>query len=395
MAIRHRVALIIESSRAYGRGLLRGISAYAHAHGPWSIYVEPRAPRDPLPHWLDDWDGDAIIARIESKQMARKILAKKLPTVDLRGLLMDLKVPLLETNDECVPQMAFEHLRERGFWRFAFVGFVHHNYSDTRCAAFTKIVRDAGFECRVYETPRELQEAASWEEVQHGLVAEEHLPKWLQSLPKPIGLMACNDVRGQQVLNACREAGIAVPDDIAVIGVDNDEVLCDLADPPLSSVAPNTYQIGYEAAALVDRLLEGGKPAKKPTYIDPIGVVTRVSTDVLAIEDRQIAAAVRFIRDHASEGIDVDAVVDAVPLSRSSLERRFRAALGRSPHDEILRARLNRVKDLLVRTDYPLTAIAQMTGFEHPEYMSVLFKRKEGITPGQYRARSQGVSEPD
>jgi LacI family transcriptional regulator len=207
--------------------------------------------------------------------------------------------------------------------------------------------------------------------------------------------MACNDMRGQQVLDACRAGEVAVPDDVAVVGVDNEEVLCDLSDPPLSSVLPNAERIGYEAAALLDQMMDGKKVQAKPAFIEPIGVVTRRSTDVLAIEDRPIAVAARFIREHACEGIDVSDVLRAVSMSRSALDRHFIKIMGRSPKDEILRVRLNRAKQLLAETDFPQALIAEKIGFEHIEYLSRIFKKRIGITPSEFRSQSRAQDRAD
>jgi LacI family transcriptional regulator len=197
--------------------------------------------------------------------------------------------------------------------------------------------------------------------------------------------MACNDIRGQQVLTACRAIGVAVPDEVAVLGVDNDEVLCDLADPPLSSIIPDTRRIGYEAAACLDRMMCGEPPPGPTTVIPPLGVVTRRSTDVLAVDDRALAHAARFIRERACEGITVQDILDGIPLSRSVFERRFLKTFGRTPKAEIVRTQLRRVMQLLAETDLPLKQIADRTGFEHPEYMSAAFKKRTGLTPGVYR----------
>ncbi|MDX1564183.1 MAG: substrate-binding domain-containing protein, partial [Phycisphaeraceae bacterium] len=202
-------------------------------------------------------------------------------------------------------------------------------------------------------------------------------------------VMACNDLMGQQVLNASRAVGVSIPEEVAVIGVDNDELFCDLSDPPLSSVEPNTEKIGYEAAGLLDRMMQGEPPPSAKVFIDPMGVVTRQSTDVLAIEDRHVAAAVSFIRQHACDGINVEDVLQHVRIPRSSLERRFSASIGRTPKAEIVRVQIERVKQLLAATDYILPRIAELAGFKHPEYMSVVFKQKTGRTPGQYRKESQ------
>jgi LacI family transcriptional regulator len=201
----------------------------------------------------------------------------------------------------------------------------------------------------------------------------------------PLGLVACNDDRGRQVLEACREAGLHVPEQIAVVGVDNDELLCELSDPPLSSVEPDTRRIGYEAAALLDRMMQGERPPAAPLFVPPKSVVTRRSTDVLAIDDREVAQAVRFIRDHACEGINVEDLLREVPLARVTLKRRFERLLGRSAKAEIMRLQLEKVKQLLTETDLNQAEIARLAGFRHLEYMSAAFHERTGQTAGQYR----------
>jgi LacI family transcriptional regulator len=180
---------------------------------------------------------------------------------------------------------------------------------------------------------------------------------------------------------------VSVPDELAVLGVDNDELLCDLADPPLSSVIPDTRRTGYEAARLLEAMMAGERVPPVAHLVSPLGVATRQSTDVLATDDGDLSAAVRFIREHATEGIRVEDVLRAVPLSRRALEARFKQQLGRTPHQEVLRLRIERVKELLAETDLSLTAIAHRTGYAHVEYLSVAFKRETGVPPSVYRAQ--------
>jgi LacI family transcriptional regulator len=210
---------------------------------------------------------------------------------------------------------------------------------------------------------------------------------WLRALPKPVGVLACYDVRGQQVLEACHEAGLPVPDDVAVIGVHNDELLCDLCDPPLTSVIPDARRAGYEAAALLERMMEGERVPVATRTIEPLGVAARQSTDVVAVADARVAAAVRFIRERATTGIDVSDVLRAVPMSRTLLERKFKQLLGYSPHEQIQRVRLERAKALLATTELPVAAVAERVGIEHPEYLSVAFRRATGLSPREYRTR--------
>jgi LacI family transcriptional regulator len=211
----------------------------------------------------------------------------------------------------------------------------------------------------------------------------------VSKLPKPVGIMACYDIKAQQLLDVCRENDLAVPEEIAVIGVDNDPVLCNLTTPPLTSVIPNTHRTGYEAAMLLDRMMSGERIAPKGYLIPPIGVYTRQSTDVLALADREIAAAVRFIREHACDGATIKDLLRVVPLSRRVLERRYWKSTGRTPHQDLVRFRIDRVKQLLTETDHSLERIAALAGFDHPEYMSVAFKRETGATPGKFRQLAQ------
>ncbi|MCA9017560.1 MAG: substrate-binding domain-containing protein [Planctomycetaceae bacterium] len=201
--------------------------------------------------------------------------------------------------------------------------------------------------------------------------------------------MACYDIKAQQLLDVCRTINVSVPEEVAIIGVDNDEILCNLSEPPLSSVIPNTRLTGYEAAALLDRMIAGQTVSSEAHLIKPLGIETRQSTDIQAIDDKFISDAVRFIRQHACDGINVRDVLMSVPLSRRILENRFQKFIGRSPHEEIMRIRLDRVKQLLEETDLSLIEIAERTGFRHPEYLNVAFKKQTGTTPGSFRRKQK------
>ncbi len=384
---RRRVALLIESSRAYGRGLLLGVSKYVREHEAWAISFEEWSWTQ-VPASLANWEGDGIIARIETRALADAIIRLGVPTVDLRGSVPGLNVPLIDTDDQAVACLAAEHLQERGFRHYAFCGFVGANYSDKRSCWFRERVGQLGGDCHIYASPQKARTAGTIELEKRGMLFEEDLVRWLSDLPKPVGIMACNDIRGQQVIKACRQLGLLVPDEVAVMGVDNDEVLCELSDPPLTSVVPNTLRIGYEGAALLDQMMQGKRPPAEPQFIPPVEVATRRSTDVLAIPDRAVSAALRFIREHACEGIQVPDLVRVAALSRTVLERRFASLVGRSPKAEILRVQLARSRQLLSETDLSLAVIAERCGFNHPEYFNTIFRQKLGITPGHYRRQS-------
>ena len=385
---RPHVALLIETSRAYGRDLLMGIAKYLRIHGSWSVEFEEGDFTEELPEWFNRWKWDGVIARVKTPLIARKLSKLKVPVVDLYGGLSGLGFYTIRSDETTVGQLGAEHLIDRGFQRFAFCGFDGTDWSDMRKMGFEQRVAEAGFSCLSFQNPRYYPTRGLPEYEEHGQHYEQELKQWLQSLPKPLGLMGCNDSRGRQVLNCCRELNIAVPDELAVIGVDRDEIFCELSDLPLSSVILNSQQIGFEAAALLNRLMSGEEAADHARLIRPMGVATRRSTDVLAIEDRHIAKALRIIREHACEGLDIPKLLEQVPLSRSVLERRFAKILGRSPNEEILRVKLERACRLLEESDLSLAEVAEKCGFDHAEYFSRLFKKKLGPTPGEFRKTS-------
>jgi LacI family transcriptional regulator len=373
---RRQVALLIETSNAYARGLLQGVVHYIREHEPWSFHLMEQGRGDDPPPWLANWDGDGIIARIETPRIARAVVKSGVPAVDVSAARLVPELPWVETDDEQIARLAVEHLLERGFKHFAFCGDARFNWSVWREKHFCARVAAAGQTVHSYRPEVETSDLAA-------VVAD--IRRWVQALPKPVGVMACYDIRGQQVLDACRSAKLAVPADVAVLGVDNDELLCDLASPPLTSVIPNAHRTGYEAAALLDRWMAGKRVPTTARLIPPLGVAERQSTDVLAVDDRDVARAMQFIREHACAGINVGDVLRAVPLSRRVLEQRFQRLLGRTPREKILHVRLSRVKQLLSDTDLPLYLIAERTGFEHVEYLSVVFKRETRMTPSAWR----------
>ena len=378
------VALLIETSNAYARGLLRGIVSYVREHRPWSIYLAEHGRGDRPPVWLAEWRGDGIIARIETPAIAQAVRRIKVPVVDVSAARLIPSLPWFETDDAAFAQLAYEHLKERGFRRFAFCGDERFNWSNWRREHFERAVRADGGSCFIYQPSRRFRADDT------GQV--DDLARWVKKLPKPVGVAACYDLRGQQILDACRRACIAVPDQVAVVGADNDELICELSHPPLTSIIPNTQRTGYEAAALLDAMMSGRASRGETYLIPPVGMATRQSTDVLAIEDRHVAQAVRFIREQACRGINVQDVLKAVPQARRLLESRFKKTLGRTPHDEIIRVQIERVKELLGETDLPLAVIAERTGFAHVEYLSVVFKKKVGLPPSRFRAQNSGAA---
>ncbi len=376
---RPHVVLLIDTVSVYGRRILSGISRYMRTHQPWSICLD-QWKLDVCPPPPRHWRGDGMICRALTPQFAEYLCRMRIPAVNLNDVVDGLKLPVFRSDDHAIGQLAAEHLLARGFRSFAFCGFTSHAWSRRRYEGFVAALERQGQFHGVYESPwRGGQYSPSWAKEQSAI------GRWLEKLPRPLGVLACNDLRGQHVLAACQRLGAAVPEEVAVIGVDDDVRLCELCNPPLSSVRPNPERIGYEAAALLDRLMGGDRPSQREWLIEPLGVTARQSTDALVLDNPDLAAALRYIHKHACQGITVRDVLKQVPLSRTRLEELFRKYLGRSPRAEIRALQIQQVKRLLMTRNLSLERIAELTGYRHPEYLSVMFKRLTGQTPSEYR----------
>ncbi|HEY4815727.1 MAG TPA: DNA-binding transcriptional regulator [Chthoniobacterales bacterium] len=374
---RPQVALLLETSNAYSRGLLVGIRTYLRERADWEIHFTEQGRGDEPPPWFHNWRGDGIIARIENERIEDAVASTNLPVVNVSTARLRRSFPTVASSSDGVSRAAADHLLDRGFRSFGFCGDIRFDWSVRHEFNFGRYLKAAGFVVDNFDS--KLGDADDWR------LEQEKLIQWVCRIAKPAGIFACYDIRGQQLLDVCRQIGIRVPDELAVIGHHNDELLCDLCDPPLSSVIPNSRRAGYEAAKILDQLMNGASMLPSITSIEPIGICARRSTDRIVVEDEQIANALRFIRDHAFDGIGVEDVLRTVALSRTVLERRFQKLLGRSPYEEILRLRIERVKELLTTTDLSIADIARQLGFSGVEYLSALFKKKLGVSPRQFR----------
>ncbi len=382
---RKRVLLMIETSMAFGRGVLDGISRYVIERQDWSVQLDVRELVVEPPAWLETWSGDGIITRSNTPEMASIIQRLGVPVVNLTDIYADQCFPSVLNDHVKIGATAAEHLIERGFKHFGFCGFSDHDWSHRRYEGFRDRLSTLAGEVSRYEGGWSEARATGWQSHQEALAC------WIESLPRPIGIMACNDLMGQFVLEACQTSKAKVPDDVAVIGVDNDRVLCSFCDPPLTSVMPAARQIGIEAARMLDCLMNRHPLATEHVVVPPLGIATRHSTDVLAIDNPEIVQILKIIRDRACHGLTVPDILAEVPIARSVLERRFRKFVGRSPQAEIRNAQLKRACQLLRETELPLAQIASLTGFKHSEYFSVVFKREIGQTPGAYRTSGSEV----
>lgn len=379
-----KVALLVETARGFGRNLLRGIARYAREHGSWSFHISPGDYEQVVPK-MKQWGGTGIIARIPNQRVAEAILSAELPTIAI-GLTdeqMQPGSPLarfseISSDPNEVSRLAAEHLMDRRLSRFAYVGSEDRGWSSRRELAFERALAPYGHDVHVYRQPPRKRDRL-WESEQ------AYLASWISTLPTPIGLFACDDDRGREVLEACSIAGFNVPEDVAVVGVDNDEVFCDLADPPLSSVALNIEAAGYRAAALLDGMMRGSVQTPKRITVDALRVVARRSTDLIAVEDEDVATALQLIRQEAGRNISVDTLIQEVAVSRRHLEKRFKEVVGRTMLEEIQLARLEHSKRLLLETSYPVSKVAQLAGFGSVGYFIQFFQKRVGKTPRRFR----------
>jgi LacI family transcriptional regulator len=376
-----RIILLVESSRESGRALLRGIANYAHHHGPWSFYWEPGGLEKAWPA-LRQMEANGIILR-DVKQVD-EALASGLPAVVIGHRQSEIPgLVNVVTDSEAIGRMGAEHLLQCGFKQFAFCGYAENAFertvwSQVRGKFFNARIRRAGF-----ARPPEYLLSNSDEDWPK---ERKSLARWLESLPKPVGLMACNDDCGQQVMEACKLAGITVPDEIGVIGADNDEVICGLTDPPLSSVVINFERAGYDAARALHRLMRGASNVPHRITAAAPHIVTRRSTDFVATGDPHLTRALQFVRDRARNGVSVNEVARAAGLSRRALEKRFRSLMGRSILEEIRRVRTDHIARLLLETDLPVAGIAEMLGFADAHHVARYFRAAKQTSPLRYRS---------
>ncbi|MFC1676705.1 DNA-binding transcriptional regulator [Planctomycetota bacterium] len=377
----YKVILLIETSRQFGRGLLRGVSKYSNLIGSWECYTITGGFHTPMPGYLKNWGADGIIMR-EPKNY-KEVIAMKVPTITCfhtHSKVLIPSLPRIVTDDAAITKMGAEHLLNRGFRHFAFCGSNAY-WSKERAKHFSKTIAKEGFETNIFMSS-EYQLKNFWQRERQRLI------DWLKLLPKPIGLMAGNDDNGRNAIAACKAAQISVPEEVAVLGVDNDQLLCELGAVPLSSIAISTEKAGYEAAQLLDGIMKGEeKPENQKIIVYPTQVVTRQSTDILAIEDQAVAAALNFIRENAKKSIDVNNVATTVTMSRRSLERRFRSVLGHSVLSEIKRVRTTLIARLLVETTQSVSQIGLSLDFSNIDHIARYFKRETGMTPKEYRAK--------
>jgi len=385
-----RIMLFIEASRQAGRGMMIGISQYAKLHGPFSFYrqmpfyqkfASSNRPDKGLARIIQQWHPDGVVMEAPSIRRPEDIIPQgtKAVFIPIRRLVPGFG-NLVDDQGQC-GRLGAEHFLDRGFVNLAYCGYKHIYWCRERAEGYCRRAHHAGLDVHVYHQP--ISRLRSWEKEMPYLI------KWLKGLPKPVGIMACNDDRAQFLLEACKAADLHSPEDVAILGVDNDTLICSLSDPPLSSISLNFQKAGSEIAEMLHHMILEDRDGPQTVVLESQRVHTRQSTDILAVDNPELARALAYIRRHATDGIGVDHVVRQISVSRRMLERHIRRYLGRSIHKEILRVQMQAIEKRLIETNLPVSKIAQTCGFATPEYMGQVFKRYRNMTMLQFRRESK------
>ncbi|HMP07077.1 MAG TPA: DNA-binding transcriptional regulator, partial [Lacipirellulaceae bacterium] len=365
-----RVALLIDTATSWGSGLIAGIAQYAHTAADWQLFLGPRGKYDrlTLPSY---WAGDGIIARVTHERLAQQIIRRAVPAVNVSWYRYGGDViPQCTCDEQSVGDMAVKYFLDRGFRQFAYcASSLRNDYVDRLGATFIAGLKRRTYPCHVF------QPATDPDGFLPSANEADRLIFWLHSLPKPIALLAFDCVQARQITDVCHIASIKVPQEVAVLGGEHDTLSCTISKPQLSSIDHSPEKVGWAAAELLNQLMQGQSPPQ-PVLLPASRVITRQSTDTVAVPDDLLAAAVEFIKANSARRIQVSDILAAVPISRRALEKGFRKMLGRSPAEEIRRVRLDMAVQLLCDTSWPMPRIAKMCGFDRPELLTRAFRRE-------------------
>ncbi len=376
-----RIAVLVDTATSWGRGIVTGVQRYSRTQGNWHLFLEPHGASE-APLLPDAWKGSGSIARISNLTMARQLAAQKSPVVNVSGIHLDgYEFPRVCNDIEAVAEMAACYFLARGYRNFAYLGLFGLEYIARQRDAFLKAAASAGVPCSVLG----VEAQPGFQSPNWNLKLTE-LSEWLASLAKPVGLLTFNS--GRDIIHACQEAGLRVPDEIAVLSGTDDDLLCACSPIPISGIQSASLQIGYEAASILNELIQGKSPSPFSRSIRPLRIITRQSTDTLAIPDQAVRSALIYIRDHVADPISVAQLAAHAGVSRRVLERRFKQLLERSPADQITEMRVSHVKTLLIGTDLSIEDVSRKSGFNSPEYMTYVFRRAYAMTPLKYRRQA-------
>ncbi|MBB6429838.1 AraC family transcriptional regulator [Algisphaera agarilytica] len=377
-----RVAVLVHTSLGWGRRLMQGVFQYGYRHGRWNLDVRAHYPQGKL-QVDEDWDGDGVIAAINTPELAEHVNSLGVPYVNVSAALIPgVEAPRVVSDIHLVAEMATQHFLERGFRHFAYSGREDQPNIKRHREAFEAEVARQGFQTLVDRS--EVSNAVEPNRTE----LMQHLQAWVKSLPKPCAIYLFGTQRGVDLIEACRRAGVVVPHEVAILAGDRDNVLCEACDPAMSSIVTGSHNVGYEAAHALDRLIRNDTSVPMETLLPPVKVHATASTDTFAVTDQNLIAAMRFIDQHALEPIQMEDVAAQVPITRRSLDRNFKEAFGKTPAEVIRWRRVRHAQKLLAETSMDVEDVAKASGLKSYTYLSQVFKRMLDETPGAYRKRT-------
>lgn len=376
--MRH-VAVIVETSSQYGRNLIAGISRFSRLHG-WHLLFEYRGRNTAEPEWLADFEGDGVITTHPSPSHSVVLRDRGLPVIHFHeySRLADTQHPLVDSDHYEVGRQAADHFLNKGHRHFAFLGHSDHPVSLQREAGYFERLAEAGHTPISHQTPE--RTARSFASIHGGDEA------FLRSLPKPCALFCCWDEVAFRAVQTAIEHQIAVPEELAVLGVDNDPVFCGSSLVPISSIDPDIPQLGFLLASRLEELIQGRSPGELPALrVPPKRVVVRQSSALEAVADPLVRRFLELLRQPKPGTLSIEDIAIACHVSRRLLEQRVKAATGKTPRQLLSASLVDHIRGFLLQTDYTLAHIAELLGFDHSERLSHLFRRETGVTPGEYR----------
>ena len=375
-----KVAIFVETSASYGRGILEGVAEYLKATQNWAVFLERTELSQCPKGWIESNDWDGILCRQTTPEIAELLFERGIPVVDLNGRYEIPSLTWVGSDHKAIGAMGAEHLRNCGIRRFAFCGFTNELWSRLRKEGFQRSVAEYGGVCHLLESPWSERPSDYWEK------DISRIRDWIQSLPKPIGIMAVNDVRALHLIEACNQLGVAIPEQVAVLGVDDERTLCDLALPRLSSILPDCQRIGFLAAELLDDIMSGSSQKVKRIALPPKKVIARPSTDTQSVDDPLVVKALKTMASKRGPQLSIDDIAIRLKVTRRTLEKRFEIALNRSLSESMRWESIKRIQKLLVDTDLTLDQIAKLTDYANSEGLKFMFKNNVGMSPGLYRS---------
>lgn len=388
----YKIILLLDFAEEYSKGLLQGISRYSAENGHWSFCRMPLYYRETLGtkgilEWAKDWRADGIIGQLYN-EMETELYQSPFPVIAQDFKERFRYIPNITGQYRETGKLGAEYFLKKGYSNFAFYGFNNIVWSRERAQGFESTINHAGYQVHYFEH-KKARSTDIW------YYKSKTLSKWLKSLPKPIALMACDDNQGVHITEACKQNKIRVPQDVAVLGVDNDVMLCELSDPPLSSIELDVVRAGYDTARAMDLMITGRVKFYRDILVPPLKVITRSSTDIFASGDENITNALDFIHKNIDQNLLVDQIVKEVPMSRRSLEKRFVEVTGLPIYKYIFKLRIEKLAHKLINSELSVFEIALEMGLSDSKNLGRQFRQIMGCTPLEYRRKFREKPRPE